>query len=117
GMSVPWTLEVSTVLGIAMMFAPAFFGVDISTTAADIFYLSGSLIVVTSVICMGEIVRRGRYFNILLGLILAVGPWFVAGSTTGLSITGLVAGALVILLAFPLGPVKEEYGLWNKYVS
>lgn len=117
GMSVPWTLALSTLIGIVMMFTPAFFDVKITTMAAHVFHLSGSLIIVTSVICMGEIVRRGRYFNILLGLALAVAPWFVAGSTTGLNFTGLIAGLLVVLLAFPLGPVKEEYGLWNKYVS
>ncbi len=117
GMSVPWTLALSTLIGIAVMFAPALFNVDISTTAADIFHLSGSLIIVTSVICMGEIVRRGRYFNILLGLILAAGPWFFSSSTLGLNITGLIAGLLVVGLAFPRGPIKEEYGLWNKYVS
>ena len=117
GMSVPWTLAISTLIGIVMMFAPAYFNVDISTTAADIFHLSSSLIIVTSVICMGEIVRRGRYFNVLLGLILAAGPWFFSSSPTGLNITGLIAGLLVVVLAFPRGPIKEEYGLWNKYIS
>ncbi|CAL66154.1 conserved hypothetical protein, membrane [Christiangramia forsetii KT0803] len=117
GMSVPWTLAVSTLLGIAVMFAPAVFGVEIQTMPSNIFHLSGSLIVVTSVICMGEVVRRGRYFNILLGLVLAVGPWVVDGSTLGLQITGLVVGLLVAGLSFPRGPKKEEYGLWDKYVK
>lgn len=117
GMSVPWTLGISTLLGIGAMFAPAVFDLPTKNTASDIFHLSGSLIVVTSVICMGEIARRGRYFNVLLGLALAVGPWFVSNSTTGLNITGLVLGLLVIVLAFPLGPVTEKYGLWQKYVK
>jgi hypothetical protein len=117
GMSIPWTLAVSTLIGIGLMFAPAIFGVSIETTAANIFHLSGSLIIVVSVICMGEIVRRGRYFNVLLGLLLAAAPWFVEQSTFGLNITGLIAGLLVVVLAFPLGPVKEKYGLWHQYVK
>jgi hypothetical protein len=117
GMSVPWTLAVSTVLGIAAMFGPAVFGVEIETTAANIFHLSGSLIVVVSVICMGEIVRRGRYLNILLGLAIAVGPWIVKDGTIGLNITGAIIGLLIIVLSFPRGPKKENYGLWDKYVK
>jgi len=99
------------------MFGPALFGVEISTMAAHIFHLSGALILVVSVISMGEIVRTGRYLNILLGLGLAVGPWLVQDSTMNLSITGTVIGLIVIVLSFPRGPIKEEYGLWNKYIK
>lgn len=117
GVSVPWTLAVSTVLGLAAMFAPAIFGVEITTMAAHAFHLGGSLTVVISVICMGEIVRMGRYLNIILGLGLAVAPWLVNDSVIGLSITGTVLGLLIIALSFPRGIIKEKYGLWDKYVK
>ncbi|MDT0676977.1 vitamin K epoxide reductase family protein [Autumnicola musiva] len=117
GMSVPWTLGVCTIIGIAAMFVPAVFEVGIQKTASDIFHLSGSLIVVVSVICMGEIVRRGRYLNILLGLAMAIGPWFVDNTPIGLCITGLIAGLLVAGLSIPTGVIKERYGLWGKYVK
>src|SRR5690606_323757 len=77
GRSFPWTLVVSTILGIWLMFAPAVFGLKTTATPADINHLCGSLIVVVSVICMGEVVRIGRYVNILLGLAVAVVPWFL----------------------------------------
>ena len=117
GMSFPWTLVVSTVLGIWLMFAPASFGLATKATPSDIFHLSGSLIVVTSVICMGEVVRRGRYLNILLGLIVAVGPWIVQPDNLALNISGSITGLLVAALAIPRGPKKEKYGLWDKYVK
>lgn len=117
GMSFPWTLTVSALLGVAVMFAPALYGVSIETTVANIFHLSGSLIIVVSVICMGEIVRIGRYLNILLGLILAVGPWLVQDSNLALSVTGLCVGIIVSGLSLPRGPKTENYGLWDQHVK
>ncbi|MEX2592154.1 MAG: vitamin K epoxide reductase, partial [Anditalea sp.] len=60
-MSFPWTLTVSTILGIWLMFAPAVFGVGTETLAADINHLGGALIAVVAVVCMGEVLRIGRY--------------------------------------------------------
>jgi hypothetical protein len=65
---------------------------------------------------MGEVLRIGRYFNILLGLIVAVAPWFVPDSNLMLNIGGTVAGLIVAALSFPRGPKTENYGLWDKYV-
>lgn len=117
GMSFPWTLTVSTVLGLWLMFAPAVFGVGIEATAADIFHLGGALIIVVSVISMGEVIRIGRYMNILLGLIVALGPWFVQDSNMALNISGAITGLIVAALAFPMGPKTESYGSWDKYVK
>ncbi len=117
GMSVPWTLLISTVLGITAMFMPAAFGISIKTMPAHIFHLAGALITVVSVISMGEIVRLGRYGNILLGLGLAVAPWFTSASELTLNIIGVIIGLAVILLAFPRGVIQEKYGLWDKYIK
>lgn len=117
GMSFPWTLVVSTALGIWLMFAPTTFGLATKATPSDIFHLAGALMVVTSVICMGEVVRRGRYFNILLGLVVAIVPWFLEGSSLGLNISGVITGLVVAALAIPRGPKTEKYGIWDKYVK
>ncbi len=117
GMSFPWTLVVSAILGAWLMFAPAAFRVSIKTTATDINHLGGALIVVTAVICMGEVVRRGRYLNILIGLGVAVIPWFLEDSTLVLNINSTLSGLAVAALSIPLGPVTEKYGLWHQYVK
>ncbi|MHA6247472.1 vitamin K epoxide reductase family protein [Pontibacter sp. CAU 1760] len=117
GMSFPWTLSVATLLGVALVAAPAVFGVGIQETVADVFHLSGSLIVVVSVVCMGEPLRAGRYLNILLGLVVAAAPWFLGGSPTGLSLAGVVLGLAVAALALPLGPVTQRYAGWNAYIK
>ena len=117
GMSIPWNLGLSTLMGIGLVFVPFFFGVDIGTMAAHIFHLSGFLIIVVSVICMGEIVRVGRYLNIVLGLALAIGPWLTDDSTLTMNLIGTIAGVLVGILVFRKGPIRESYGLWEKYVK
>jgi hypothetical protein len=117
GMSFPWTLVVSALLGIWIMFAPSAFGVSIEATAADINHLGGALIVVTAVICMGEVVRRGRYLNVLIGLAVGVVPWFLQDGTLALKISSTITGLMVASLSIPRGSVKEKYGLWDQYVK
>lgn len=116
GVSFPWTLVVASLLGTAMVFAPGTLGVGIKETSADIFHMGGSLVVVVSVICMGEPLRLGRYLNILLGLAVAVVPWFLTESPTSLNITGVVLGLAVAALALPLGPKTQRYAGWDEYI-
>lgn len=116
GMSFPWTLVASVILGIWLMFAPAAFGIPIQASTANVDHLCGALIIVVAVICMGEVLRRGRYLNIVLGLIVAVIPWFLGNGNFVSDINGTIAGVLVILLSFPRGPKREQYGLWDKFV-
>lgn len=117
GMSVPWTLLAATILGIVTMFLPAIFKIPIETMMAHIFHLSGALIIVISVICMGEIVRMGRYANILPSLLLIIGPWLVSSNLLNLKIIGAVIGSVVVALSLPKGKIKEQYGLWDKFVK
>ena len=104
-------------IGIFLMFTPGIFGVSIEKPIADINHLGGALIIVISVISMGEVLRRGRYLNLLLGLALAIAPWLTGDIQTGVAITDLLAGLILIVIAFPRGPKKETYGLWDKYVT
>ncbi len=114
GMSVPWTLAVSTVAGIAMMAIPG--TLDVVKPAAAVFHLGGSLVVVTSVIAMGEPLRIGRFLNVLLGIVLAAGPWILDGAGLTAQLSGLLAGAAVMALSVPRGPVREHFGDWDRLV-
>lgn len=116
GMTFPWTLVVSTVLGVVVMTCPTLFGVSIESHAADISHLGGALIVTVSVIAMGEVVRMGRYLNVLLGLIVAVGPWMLAQDSVGFAVTNTLLGLATIALAIPRGRKRESYGEWDRYV-
>lgn len=116
GMTFPWTLAVSTLLGAVLMFLPTLLGLDIQSWPADIGHLGGALIVTVSVVSMGEVIRLGRYLNLLLGLIVAVGPWVVGETETLFAVSSSLIGVAIMLLAIPRGTKSEEYGLWDKYV-
>ncbi len=116
GMSCPWTLVTATLLGVGLMFCPTVFGQDIETTAADIGHLGGALIVTVSVICMGEVVRIGRYLNVPLALLIGISPWFTDASL-GYSLTCAVAATLIFGLSLPRGKVTQTYGAWDSYVK
>ena len=116
GMSAPWTLVLSAVIGVVLIVLPTSFGVAMKASLADINHLCGSLIVVVAVISMGEVVRVGRYLNGLLGLAVAIMPWIMADGETTLKIIDTAAGVVVAALSLPRGVKKEQYGLWDKYV-
>jgi hypothetical protein len=114
GMSVPWTLALSAVLGIWLMAAPALF--DVEEPASDVIHLAGALTVVVSVIAMGEPLRLIRWLNVPLGLGVAALPWLLGGATTGGIVSGSVAGLAVTALAVPRGRVAEKFGNWDRLV-
>jgi len=116
GMSFPWTLTVSTAFGIGIMFVPALFGLTVQSPLANLFHVGGALVVVVSVIAMGEVLRIGRYLNVPIGLALMAIPWLVGDANIAVRLTGLVAGVLVIFLALPKGPQTEHYGTWDRWV-
>ena len=114
GVSVPWTLLVSTAIGFWLMAAPVVFGV--TGRAADSDFLVGPLVAVVAVIAMAEVARPLRFVNVACGLWLVVAPWFLAGATTGSTINDVVAGLALIALSLPRGPVQERYGSWQRYI-
>lgn len=116
GMSFPWTLSVTALIGIWIMAAPFVFHVTIKTLPADIGHLCGSLIVVVAVVSMAEVLRLGRYVNILLALVLAIAPWFIPDSPLWLNINNCAAGTLVMILAIPKGLKTQTYGDWDKLI-
>jgi hypothetical protein len=115
GMSFPWTLVASTGLGLWLMFVPSV--LSSGKPMADIEHLGGALIVTVSVITMGEVLRVGRYLNVLLGLSVAGAAWLLEGGTAAGQINDLIVGLIVAALATPRGPKKERYGLWDPYVA
>lgn len=117
GISFPWTLVLSVLLGITTMIIPDIYGIGIQKPAANICHCTGALMIVVAVVSMAEPLRVGRYLNIILGLILAVSLWFTESAPLGLQITGLIIGLLIIFFSLQKGIKKEQYGLWDKFVK
>lgn len=114
GVNIPWTLIVSSAVGIWLMFAPFVFASQ--DRAADSDHLVGALVVTFAVIAMAEATRAARLINILFGAWIVLAPWLVSGSTTGAKLNDILAGAALIILSIPRGRVKERYGSWEPYI-
>ncbi len=114
GMSFPWTLVLSALLGLSLMFiAPLF---DLTGTAAQVNQVAGALTLTMATLAMGEPMRLVRYLNVLLGLGVAVAPWLLGNVPTAGAITSATLGLAVAGLALPCGQISERYGLWQKFV-
>ena len=114
GVTVPWTLLVSALIGFWLMGAPP--AVGAAGAAADNDFLVGPLVAVVAVIAMAEVARALRFVNILAGIWLIAAPWLLSGATTGSIVSDIVAGVALIALSVPRGAIRERYGAWQRYV-
>lgn len=113
GATAPWHLVALAGLGVWLLFAPAAFGVDIRSGAADVAHIGGAFVVVVAVIAMAEVVRALRLLGVAAGLgvatlVLATGP--DAGYAAALIVTGLAVAALSV----PRGHIQETSGDWHR---
>lgn len=116
GVTVPWTLAASTLIGVGLMFSRLVFGT--APPMADSDHLVGALIVTVAVMATAEVARPLRFINVAFGLWLVAAPWLLAGAGRFAAWAGVLAGAAVILLSLPRGGRSEErYGGWDKYIE
>ena len=69
-----------------------------------------------AVIVMAEVIRAGRFVNIVLGAWIIISPWLLFGATPGATWNDAITGVAVILLGFPRAPIREHYASWDRYV-
>lgn len=114
GVSLPWNLIVSAALGIWLMFAPAALG---STgNAADSDHLVGALITTFAVIVTAEVIRTGRFIDMLFGAWIIAAPWLLGGATIFSKWNDVAVGTAVIFLSLPRGAVRERYAKWDRLI-
>lgn len=115
GVTLPWNLVITAFYGIWLMVSPTV--LHLQGFTADNNYVAGALTVVTSYVCMAEVVRAGRYLIILFGAWEVVSVWFLDYPPFGeLTWINFAVGILMILTCLPKGKVIEKYGTWDKYI-
>jgi nucleoside-diphosphate-sugar epimerase/uncharacterized membrane protein len=115
GVTAPWTLLASCILGAWLMFSPVVFGTHGAIADSD--HLVGAMIITIAVCAMAEVARPLRFLNLLFGLGLIAAPWLLAGGTAGSTWNDIVIGLAVIGLSLPRGRrSKDHYGSWDRYV-
>lgn len=114
GVTVPWNLLVSAVLGAWLMAAPAVFQTQGWAAHSD--HVLGALVVTVAIIAFAEATRVARFINIALALGIIVLPWLFGGGTLAASINDLITGVLIIALSIPPGKIKNTYAEWNPLI-
>ncbi|MEX2496739.1 MAG: NAD-dependent epimerase/dehydratase family protein [Woeseia sp.] len=115
GVTVPWTLLASSLIGVWLMFSRMLF--DTAAPLADSDHLVGALVVTVAVIAMAEVARPLRFMNVLFGLWLIASPWLMDGGQAGGSFSTMTSGLLLIGLSLPRGRRSDEhYGQWDRLI-
>lgn len=111
GVTFPWTLSASVVVGMLLMATPLLFGTR--GAAADSDHVAGALVITFSIMAWAEVARPLRYANAAFGAWLALAPWYVAGFSAPAAAATAAAGIALVLLSFPKGPVEGHYAQWD----
>lgn len=115
GVTIPWTLVTSALLGVWLMFSRLVFGTV--PPLADSDHLVGALVFTVAVMAMAEVGRALRFINVLFGIWLVAVPWLLAGGGAVAGGAGVAAGLILIALSLPRGPrSREHYGSWDRFV-
>jgi len=114
GISIPWNLALTALLGVWIMCSPAFF--KIAGTVSDSDYTAGPLLITVSIVSFAEVARGFRLFNVLLGLWLLLAPWILSGATAPFTWNNSLVGLAVILLSFRKGNISQRYGSFDKHI-
>lgn len=114
GVTIPWNLLATTLLGAWLMFAPAIF--QTQGQAADSDHILGALVVTVAIIAFAEVTRAVRFINIALAIGIIVLPWIFGGATFASGINSLIIGVLIIALSISPGKIKNTYGGWNALI-
>jgi hypothetical protein len=114
GVTLPWTLAVSTALGVWLMVAPSVLGTEAGIANSD--HLVGALVVTFSVIAWAEVTRSVRWLNALFGVWLLAASWFLAGGNSMTILSDVAVGLLLLLTSLARGITRERYAGWNRYI-
>ena len=115
GVTLPWPLLVTTLLGMWLMFTRVAYGTV--PPMADSDHLVGSLVVTISIIAMAEVTRSLRFLNVPAGLWLIAAPWLLHGGSTVANLAGALVGFAIVALSLPRGVRSpHHYGRWDRLV-
>ena len=114
GISFPWNLLLSILLGGCLMFAPTFLKINEQLAPSD--YIVGALVATFSFTALAEVFRALRFVNILLALWVIAYALFFIDKQNSYYLYHIIWGVILILVSIPKGKIKESYGTWNRFI-
>ncbi len=107
GVTLPWNLALSVLLGAGLMALPGVFGFE--GAMGDIDHIFGALIIVATFISMAEATRGVRWLNVFFASVVTI-TTLVTLETLSIH---LIAGVSAALLAIQKGPILEANNRFN----
>jgi len=115
GLTLPWTLGASILLGIFLMLTRVLLGNESEMANSD--HVVGALVITVAIIATAEVARALRFINIALGAWLVAAPFLLTGVGNLGAIVSVVAGIVLVGLSLPRGERSaDHYASWDKYV-
>lgn len=114
GITLPWNLSLSILIGIWLMIAPSVLGIKGSLANSN--YILGPLVTSISVMSLAEVLRSLRWINLLLGALLLVAPLFASEPHLLGVVNNVVFGIATIGLVRRKGKITQRYGAWEKLI-
>jgi hypothetical protein len=108
----PRGLLACAAIGVWLMFTRL--SLEASGTMADSDHLVGALVITISISALAECVRPLRLLNLPLGAWLLAAPFVLEGASGSGTAGSLLAGALLIALSLPRGPMRWGYAGWDR---
>ena len=110
----PWNLALSAAIGLLLMFSRVTLGLD--GTMDHVHHVVGALAMTVVSVASAEVARAIRFFNLLLGVVLAASPFAIETNAMAM-LASVVLGLLLAALSFPKGKIKATYGNWDVYIK
>jgi nucleoside-diphosphate-sugar epimerase/uncharacterized membrane protein len=115
GLTLPWTLAASIVLGAFLMLTRLILGTSGEMANSD--HVVGALVITVSIIAAAEVARALRFINAAFGGWLIAAPFLLEGADAPATIASVVIGLLLIALSLPRGErSREHYAGWDRFV-
>ena len=114
GVNLPWSLVLSTAIGIWLMCTRLIFGTQGEQANSD--HLIGALVVTISITALAESARPARFVNVLLAFALMASPLMLDGGSLLADWSSVAAALLLIAASIPRGKVENRYGDWSRYL-
>lgn len=73
-------------------------------------------VVTGAVIVVAEVIRAGRFLNVLLGASIVIAPSLLTGATTPGKLNDVIARVVVLLLSLPRRRVRDRHTAWNRVI-
>jgi nucleoside-diphosphate-sugar epimerase len=113
GVSLPWNLGLAGLIGLSLLFTRVTLGAE--GAMADAHHILGCAVLLVCAIAAAEMARPARFLNGFIGIFLVLTPIAFHANRLTLAVTAGL-GIALLLLSFRRGPIKERYGLWDRFL-